>query len=238
MLKKLFAVLMRISIILPVFLLFVYISHADNTCKPALVATYDCMKNSVIQTMQQDLDSNNVFETYTIQPCDGTASLSYPLVGSDNLKDWPPIGVPIPSIVYDGSGSSPSFQETWYDNTGTVLAYFIKGVNDDTVHFYAAGEQATLTDFTLDSSWYYIQVTPNPACCVINIHYVVNNTNNIELDLYTSMGQYVTTIIQQARSHKGDFIASFDVSSYNVGNYIIKYTIGNNIYSVNLVISR
>jgi hypothetical protein len=144
----------------------------------------------------------------------------------------------MPSIVFDWSGSSPVFQETWYDNTGKVTAYFIKGINDDTVHFYAASEQVTLTDFALDSSWYYLQVSPNPANVVINIHYIVNNTNGIELDLYTSMGQYVATIIKQTRSHKGDFIASFDVSSYNAGNYIIKYTIGNNIYSVNLVISR
>jgi hypothetical protein len=228
---------MRISLILPVFLLFVNVGLAGKVRKPDLVAPYNCLKNSISGTKQQDLDSNNVFDTYTIQACDGSTNISYPLVGSDKLKDWPPKGGPIPSIVYDGSGSTPVFQETWYDNSGAITAYFVKSINDDTVRFYSADEQVTLSNFTLDSSWYYLKVSPNPASCIINIQYVVNSSGSISLDLYTSMGQYVATILQ-AHSPQGDFIAAFDISPYNAGNYIVKYTIGRNVYSVNLVITR
>lgn len=234
MFKYLFTHLKKTAIIMPVFLLALYVSSAQLSDN---VANYNCLRYIVSQTKQVDFDQDSVYDTYGIKFCESDTFQTFPINAIGDIRRWPPLGGPTHSIAVERSGESITFLESYYDASGEIIAWFQKSSDNDTVFFHGKDDTFLPPVFRIDSSGYYIQASPNPADDHINIHYIVKNAGNIRLDFLSYEGTVMATIIKPY-SCQGDFIMFFDCHEYDEGYYILRYNDGTNVYRVNVVIIR
>jgi hypothetical protein len=200
-------------------------------------AYYDCGTHAVSQTLQIDSDSDNVFDTYGIKLCDQDSIQTFPIMAIGNITKWPPMGVPTHSLAFNNNGQSASFLETYYDLSGNVVAWFEKPDDNDTVFFHDKSDSYTPPNFSVDSSKFYIQSCPNPANAILNIHYVVKQARNIQIQLLTYEGNLISNILNNY-SPQGQFNMPYDVHTLDEGYYILRFANGPNVYSITIAIIR
>jgi len=221
------------AIIFPIFLLAFYVSSAQLS---DFVAHYDCMRNSVSQTAQYDLDSNGVYDSYGFQICDTDTFQTFPLLALGNMRKWPPSGFPNHSVVFENTGAKPALLETYYNSDGTIYAWFQKSDDNDTV-FYHENDTYTPPNFCFDSSAYYIQSTPNPAKDFINIHYVVKQAGSMRIQLLSYEGNLIATLVNTFAG-QGDYRMFYDSHNLDDGYYLLRYSIGMKAYTITIAIVR
>jgi hypothetical protein len=224
----------KISLLTAMCLLFaVYVSSANL---PDYISNYNCSQNIVSQTGQIDTDNDSLYDTYTIHLCEESQSRTLPIKSLIDISKWPPLGVPNRSIAAELVNDSLLFLETYFDFNGSILGWFQKFQNNDTVYFHG-GDSYNPTDFAYDSSAFYIQTYPNPASDIMNIHYVVKASGMISLQFLTYEGQLLSNIFTMP-SGQGEYNMVFNLSSYAEGYYKLKYTTGSNNYIISVAIMR
>jgi hypothetical protein len=200
------------------------------------VAPYDCLKNTISQTMQIDADSNDEYDTYGFIYCGSEEVITFTLSAIGDISRWPPDGFPTRSIIFNDDGGNVSILETYFDDSGEILAWFQKSADNDTVFFHEGADDYDPVSFSYDSSASYIQAFPNPADQELKIHYVVASSNdNIEIQLLNYEGTYITSIVQ-APHGEGEYMMVFPVSQLTSGYYRLRFISGSNNYFVNVAV--
>ncbi|MDQ1266833.1 MAG: C-terminal target protein [Bacteroidota bacterium] len=217
-----------------VLVLLAYNVKADVL--PDYTSEYGCSQSNVEYTILTDADSSGVFDSYGIKFCDESSERVYTLQAIGDMRRWPPQDVPTRSITSDMAGSD-AFMETYFAETGLVQCWFQKFAGNDTVYFFDVPDDFNPDDFGYDSSAYYIQVNPNPAQDMINIHHIVTVKGDINISLYSYDGTFIDNILD-APSGEGEFDVLFDICRYENGSYWIRYVTGGSTYSISLVIQR
>ncbi len=159
---------------------------------------------------------------------------------------------PLVVVFYDQTFGSPT---SWYwnfgdGNTSTLQnpahQYDSIGIYDVTLTVTNSNGANSLTKFAfidvvpdgiyvLDNS-FNLQIFPNPYTSKTNIAYSLLNNSKVKIEVYSSLGQLVTTLCeenQQAGSHRYEFSASN--YGFAEGIYLLRMSINDKMISRKLI---
>jgi hypothetical protein len=74
-------------------------------------ANYSCRTGDIQKTIVSDINSDGIYDTYTVEWCDGSAYV-YPICAIGDIRRWPPRGIPTREIT-SSDGTVKSFTETY-----------------------------------------------------------------------------------------------------------------------------
>jgi len=159
---------------------------------------------------------------------------------------------PLVVVFYDQTFGSPT---SWYWNFGDgqtstlqnpAHQYDSIGIYDVTLTVTNSNGANSLTKFAfidvvpdgiyvLDNS-FNLQIFPNPYTSKTNIAYSLLNNSKVKIEVYSSLGQLVTTLCeenQQAGSHRYEFSASN--YGFAEGIYLLRMSINDKMISRKLI---
>lgn len=221
----------KIKLFKLVLYLFIILLYCNVLFAQRLIpykSNYNC-NNGLTSTELKDLDSNGVYDTYSITTCNNTtvSTINYAICGIGDIRKWPPTGIPTRSVTANFS-SNLTFRETFYNSTGEVISWFQKYENIDTVFYYEPTNQYFHPlNFDIDRKEESDNVTikPNPAKDYVQIHYTVNNLGRVIIKLYSKEGIVLNQILNTIKS-EGEYDVELNIQNLNDGYYYIQITNG------------
>jgi hypothetical protein len=131
------------------------------------------------------------------------------------------------------------------NSAGSTLPAIAVDIDDEVRHSppdigadeYVYNPPLVVGDYTAGSS--FLQATPNPFSVSTTIHYTLEESSSITLEVYNSIGALVYTILQE-KQHAGNYKMDFHPGSIGLGNglYILKLNYGNKTSTLRIVQSN
>jgi hypothetical protein len=195
---------------------------------PDFITEYYCSNGYVNTTIVTDSDKDGVYDTYTIMWCN-TDSQTFPIRAIGDIRKWPPLGIPTREIVMVDQNAGV-FSECYSNfTTRTVINWFIKYPEIDTVYFYDDDYQMSfLTDVdNYTSNNISFNISPNPASNNINFEYKVNKPGWVKILLYNEIG-VIVDVIKEKYQESGLHNFIYNTNNINSGKYFITVRISEN----------
>ena len=144
-------------------------------------------------------------------------------------------GLTFPITILSNTPNDGSQDIVVPDNPTTEARIMIEAVdnlfyNVNAIDFTINGATASIDDTILQD----FKLFPNPAKDVLNLHFTMNDLNDVEITLYDLQGRKVKRVLYNNQSQKFEqSISTKDVAS---GIYLIKVNSGNKSMTKKLII--
>ena len=124
------------NLLITLFVLLMVFAKSNAQQLVDYYSTYDCNQATAQYTVLHDVDGDGVYETYGIFGCTQTMENQFVVQAIGNIRNWPPGGDPTHTITADFGANGISFLETFFNPDGSILAWFQKSADNDTVYFH------------------------------------------------------------------------------------------------------
>ena len=82
------------------------------------------------------------------------------------------------------------------------------------------------------------QITPNPATADSRISFSLNSTAAVTLEVYTTSGEAVATLLQNDRYIPGNYSVRLPIEELMNGSYLVRMTANENVYSMKFTVAK
>lgn len=229
-----------------------YLSTAVSINSPTPEMIFPSNYNDTVFTMTagtypDGLFGGTVFRTGMIWTIfDGTGMLTTPYQTYSTANRITQVGILRDSSSTGIANADINYRRvTWYSSGKSmpVMRYFeqniiINGGNPqiskevwyaDTLMVSAEAPQAELLG--------EVSLSPNPATQSSNLTYRLNGTENVQIELYSLIGQKVANI-QNGTETRGLYVKEINTSGLESGVYLVRITAGDQVSSQRLMIQR
>ncbi|ROL59440.1 T9SS C-terminal target domain-containing protein [Bacteroidetes/Chlorobi group bacterium ChocPot_Mid] len=195
--------------------------------KSDVIAQYSCRNSDVTTTIVRDVNSDGVYDTYTVMWCNGSSN-TYPILAIGDIRKWPPTGIPTREII-ESSQTARTMTEAYFSmSSSIILCWFVRPLNCDTVYYFDNRPDLSLTN----TDEYYsdnigFKVTPNPANEFLDINYNLTENSWVTITLYNEVG-INTAEIENKMINKGNYNIHYSLKDLSSGTYFLSVKLGLN----------
>ncbi|MFH1050313.1 MAG: T9SS type A sorting domain-containing protein [bacterium] len=225
------------------FLVIIFASQATfqlfSQQKLEVIAIYNCRNSDVSLTTVRDMNSDGVYDTYTIQWCNGSTN-SYPILAIGDIRRWPPSGIPTREIL-SASQIDGSFTEAYFTmNTNLIYNWFTKYSNCDTVFYYDNNQDLKImtdvNEYTSDNIEF--MVAPNPANEYAEIDYSLKQNGWVTITIYNEIG-IVVDVLEDLYKNEGTYNLHYNLRDISTGKYFLTVKLGlDEIFTKQIVVEK
>lgn len=201
--------------------------HLFSQGKSDVIAQYSCRNSDVTSTIVRDVNSDGIYDSYTIIWCDGTSN-TYPILAIGDIRKWPPTGIPTREIIESNQTTKTMTEAYFTMSNSLILCWFVRPIDTDTVYFYDNRQELLLTNTDVyNSENIEFKVSPNPANEFLDISYNLLENSWVTISLYNEVGIIITEI-ENKLTNKGNHNIQYSLKDLNSGTYFLSVKLGFN----------